>query len=97
MRRRKFITVVGGAAVSWPLAARAQQGDRVRRVGVLMNRSENDRLGPVSVAAFQQGLQQLGWSERNVHIEVRWGANDIDLATFQVRVASKARKICLFR
>ena len=79
MKRREFITLVGGVAVAWPLAARAQQTDRMRRIGVLMNRLENDPEGLARITAFRQGLQQLGWTDgRNVQIEIRWGADDVD-------------------
>ena len=80
MRRREFITLAGGAAAAWPLAARAQQSQSVRRVGVLMNQAANDPEGQARIAAFLQGLQQLGWTEgRNVRIEYRWSAgNDAD-------------------
>lgn len=79
MKRREFITILGGTAVTWPLAARAQQPEPMRRIGVLVNRSADDAEGQTFVAAFQQAMQQLGWSDgRNVRIEVRWGANDID-------------------
>ena len=79
MRRREFIAVVGGAA-AWPLAARAQQGESVRRIGVLMNRAASDPQGQGRVAAFKQRMQQLGWSDgRNVQIDVRWGEDDFDL------------------
>jgi putative tryptophan/tyrosine transport system substrate-binding protein len=79
MRRREFITVVGGAAVSWPLAARAQQPDRVRRVGVLMHGEQTDPLWQQRLAAFRQELEGLGWREkRNVNIEVRYSGNDYD-------------------
>ena len=78
MRRRDFITLFGGAA-AWPLAARAQQGDGMRRIGVLMNRAADDREGHARLVAFQQALQQLGWSEgRNMRMDTRWGENDID-------------------
>jgi len=74
MNRREFITLLGGAT-AWPLAVRAQQGEPVRRVGVLMNSPADDAQGQGRFAAFLQGLQQLGWSEgRNVRIDVRWGA-----------------------
>ena len=67
MRRREFITILGGAAVVWPLAASAQQGDGVRRVGIFMDLSEQDAEGQTRVAAFRKGLQELGWTEgRNV-------------------------------
>jgi putative tryptophan/tyrosine transport system substrate-binding protein len=76
MRRREFITLLGGAAAAWPLTARAQQAERVRRIGVLMNTTENaEQLA--SIAAFQQVLQQLGWTEgRNIRIDVRWGGGE---------------------
>ena len=71
--RRTFMTTLGGAAAAWPLAARAQQPGRVRRIGVLMNTTENEDQ-QASVAAFRQVLQQLGWSEgRNLRIDIRWG------------------------
>src|SRR5262245_56851938 len=76
MRRREFITLLGGAA-AWPLAARAQQPDRVRRVGVLMNLAVGDPEGEARIAAFVQALQRLGWSEgRNLRIDYRWAADD---------------------
>jgi putative ABC transport system substrate-binding protein len=78
MRRREFITLLGGAAAAWPLAARAEQQDRLRRVGVLMSLAEDDRQGQRYVAALLHGLQELGWNVHNLHIDVRWGAADID-------------------
>jgi putative ABC transport system substrate-binding protein len=79
MRRREFITVLGGAAAAWPLYARAQQGDRMRRIGVLMSLTAEDPEGQVRLTAFLQGLQQLGWTDgRNVRIDTRWGAGDAD-------------------
>jgi len=78
MRRREFITLLGGAA-ALPLAARAQQGEGVRRIGVLMNLAESDPEGQARVAAAQQGLQGWGWSlGRNLRIDTRWGAADAD-------------------
>ena len=75
MKRREFITLLGGAA-AWPLAARAQQGERVRLIGVLSNATVNAE-AQANLAAFQQGLQQLGWTDgRNVRIEARWGGGD---------------------
>ena len=72
-RRRDFITLLGGAA-AWPLAARAQ-GERVRRIGVLMNLASDDPEGQDRVAAFMQGLQESGWAVgRNVRVDYRWGA-----------------------
>jgi putative ABC transport system substrate-binding protein len=79
MKRREFITLVGGTAATWPLAARAQQPEQMRRIGVLMNVAAENPEGHAAVAAFQHELQKLGWSEdRNVRIEIRFGANDID-------------------
>jgi putative ABC transport system substrate-binding protein len=79
MKRRAFITLLGGAAVAWPVAARAQQPERVRRIGVLMNLAADDPQSPVRIAAFLHGLQQLGWTDgRNVRIDYRWGANDAE-------------------
>jgi putative ABC transport system substrate-binding protein len=72
MRRRDFIKIVAGSAIAWPLAARAQQPERVPRIGVLMARSATDPEGQAWVAAFLQGLQELGWSDgRNVTIDFR--------------------------
>ena len=79
MKRRELITLLSGAT-AWPLAARAQQGESVRRIGVLMNRAASDPQGQGRVAAFKQRMQQLGWSEgRNVQVDVRWGEDDFDL------------------
>jgi putative ABC transport system substrate-binding protein len=81
MRRREFITLLGGAAIVRPLAARAQQSERMRRVGVLMSSAADDPQSPLRVAAFAQELQQLGWTiGRNVRIEYRWGADDANNA-----------------
>ena len=79
MRRREFITLVGGAAAAWPLAARAQQADRVRRIGVLNGGAADDPDQQARFAAFQQGLQQLGWTDgSNLRIDYRWGAGNAD-------------------
>jgi putative ABC transport system substrate-binding protein len=78
MRRRDFIKVVGGTAIAWPVMARAQQAEQIRRIGVLMNRPANDQEGLARLTAFQQTLQQLGWTEgANVRIDVCWGADDV--------------------
>ena len=78
LRRREFITVLGGAA-SWPLAARAQQQERMRRVGVLMSQPAGDPVAQARSAAFLQGLQELGWTiGRNVQIEYRWDLDEAD-------------------
>jgi putative ABC transport system substrate-binding protein len=79
MRRREFITLLGGAAVVWPIAALAQQPKRVRRIGVLMSTAADDSLGQAWSAAFAQGLQQLGWEVgANVRIDYRWGGGDTE-------------------
>ncbi len=79
MRRREFITGVGGAAVSWPLAARAQQPERMRRIGVLMPFAENDPDAVAQLSGFLQGLAQLGWTDgRNVRMELRWAVGSVD-------------------
>ena len=79
MRRRDFITLIGGAATAWPLTARAQQGERMRRIGVLTNLVADDPEAQARVGAFLQGLQELGWAVgRNMRIEYRWGAGDAD-------------------
>jgi putative tryptophan/tyrosine transport system substrate-binding protein len=79
MRRREFIAMLGGAATAWPLTARAQQTDRVRRIGVLMSASANDPDALAQISAFAQGLQERGWTiGGNVRVEYRWGAGDLD-------------------
>jgi putative tryptophan/tyrosine transport system substrate-binding protein len=81
MRRREFITLLGGATAAWPMEAHAQQGERMRRIGVLMNLGSDDPQSKVRIAAFIQELQQLGWIDRrNVRIETRWSAGDLNLA-----------------
>src|SRR5262245_5556203 len=79
LRRRELITLLGGAAAAWPLTARAQQGDRVRRIGVLMNLAEDDPESVARVAAFTHALAGLGWADgRNVRMDLRWGGGDIN-------------------
>jgi putative ABC transport system substrate-binding protein len=82
--RRAFITLLGGAVAAWPLLARAQQANRVRRIGILMGYAQGDPEAQARLTAFKQGLASLGWSEdHNLQIELRWGAGDIDReATF---------------
>ena len=76
MRRRNFLSVLGGAA-AWPIAASAQQGERVRRIGVLTYWTADDAEGKVRLAAFAQALNQLGWSDgRNLRIDTRWATAD---------------------
>jgi ABC-type uncharacterized transport system substrate-binding protein len=77
-RRREFITLLGGAA-AWPLTARAQQGERMRRVGVLIPRVVNDPASMTRIVAFKQGLQQLGWNEdRNVRVDTQWAGGSAE-------------------
>jgi putative tryptophan/tyrosine transport system substrate-binding protein len=79
MKRREFITLLGGAGAVWPLAARGQQREPMRRIGVLMNTAADDPESLARVTAFAQGLQELGWIDgRNVRIDYRWGAADVD-------------------
>src|SRR5262249_45401291 len=81
MRRRDFITLLGGAAAAWPLAGRAQQRERLRRICVLMVLSEEDPQSRARVAALQQGLEKLGWTiGRNLAIEYRWAVSDVEQA-----------------
>jgi putative ABC transport system substrate-binding protein len=77
MRRRDFIKVIAGTAAAWPLVTRAQQPERARRIGVLLNFAEDDRQAQARDLAFLQGLQQLGWTDgRNIRIDTRWTAGD---------------------
>jgi ABC-type uncharacterized transport system substrate-binding protein len=79
MKRRAFISLLGGAAAAWPLAARAQQTERVRRIGVLLNLAADDPESQRRMTAFVHELQQLGWTDgRNVRIDTRSGAGDAD-------------------
>jgi putative tryptophan/tyrosine transport system substrate-binding protein len=94
MRRREFITLLGGAAVAWPRAAHA---DRMRRVGVLEARTADDREGQARLAAFLQGLQELGWTDgRNVRIDYRWAAADADRSrTYAAELVALAPDVIL--
>src|SRR5207247_290275 len=77
MKRREFIRLLGGAAVSWPLPERAQQSERMRRIGVLMAATADDPEYQPRIRAFQQGLAALGWIDgRNVQIDARWSAGE---------------------
>jgi putative tryptophan/tyrosine transport system substrate-binding protein len=72
MQRRQFIALLGGAAATWPFAVRAQQADRMRRIGVLMSLAADDRQGQARLNAFVQGLHELGWIDgRNLRIDTR--------------------------
>ena len=79
MRRREFIRLFGSAVTGWPLAARAQQAARMRRIGVFMNLAADDPEGQARLAAFLQGLQEAGWAVgRNLRIDIRWAAGDVE-------------------
>jgi putative tryptophan/tyrosine transport system substrate-binding protein len=79
IERRKFLATLGGAAAAWPLAARAQQAERVRRIGVLMTTAADNAEGQARIAAFVQVLQQLGWTDgRNMRIDTRWSGGYVD-------------------
>jgi putative tryptophan/tyrosine transport system substrate-binding protein len=95
MRRREFIGLLGGAAATWPLVARAQQFERMRRVGLLVGYSEGDAEGQASIAAFRQRLRELGWTEgRNLRIELRRAAADPDKArTFAKELVGMASDV----
>src|SRR5438132_11369595 len=77
-KRREIITLLGSAVIAWPLAARAQQPQRTRRIGVLMAHAADDPEGQARLAAFLQGLRELGWIEgRNLRLDYRWGGGDV--------------------
>ena len=79
IRRRQFITLVGGAAATWPLTARAEQRERMRRIGVLLSVDGSDPEGKAQLSGFTQALTELGWIEgRNLRMEIRWGGGDVD-------------------
>ena len=79
MQRREFITLLCGVVAAWPRSARAQQPERVRRIGVLMGFAERDSLGQAAFAAFRDGLEKLGWTEgRNIQIDTRWATTDVE-------------------
>ena len=90
-KRREFITLLGGAAATWPIAAHAQRPDRVRRIGALMAQSADDPTSPSRVAAFAQGLQQLGWTVGgNVRIDYRWATSDADPVRYATELVALA-------
>ena len=97
MTRREFITLLGGAAAAWPLGARAQQPERMRRVGVLNTLAADDGMGQARNGVFLQGLQQAGWTiGRNVQIETRWAAGDADrLRTYAAELVALAPDVIL--
>ena len=97
IRRREFIFTLGGAAAAWPLAARAQQAERVRRIGVLLTAAADDPECQARLAAFLQGLAQLGWTVgRNVRIDYRWTAgNADDIRKYAAELAALAPDVIL--
>src|SRR5258708_35770990 len=97
MKRREFILALGGAAVTWPLASRAQQADRVRRIGVLVGAGADGLDAQARQGAFLQGLQQLGWTDgRNVRIDTRWGgAKPDDIRKYAADLVALAPDVIL--
>jgi putative tryptophan/tyrosine transport system substrate-binding protein len=97
MRRRAFISLLGGAAAAWPVVARAQSGERMRRIGVLMTFGADDAIGQARVAAFVQGLQQAGWEVgRNVRVDIHWsGPNPEDVRRHADELVALAPEVIL--
>jgi putative ABC transport system substrate-binding protein len=97
MQRREFITLLGGAAAAWPLAARAQQPDRMRRIGMLVGGAADDPESKARIAAFLLGLRELGWTDgRNVQIVYRWfGGNAVDTRKYASELAALAPDVIL--
>jgi ABC-type uncharacterized transport system substrate-binding protein len=97
MRRREFITLLGGAVAAWPWAARAQQTERPRRIGVLMSLAADDGEGQARLAAFVQSLRELGWTDgRNVRIDTRWAAgNANDVRKYAAELVALAPDVIL--
>src|SRR6516162_7932196 len=90
MKRRAFIALLGGAATTWPLAARAQQPKRMRRVGIVMPFAKGDSEGEARIRAFKQELAKLGWTDGgNIQFDERWPADDMDL----VQLRGKYRRV----
>jgi putative tryptophan/tyrosine transport system substrate-binding protein len=96
MNKREFIALIGGAVAAWPLVARAQQGERMRRVGALMHLAADDPEGQARHATFVQGLQQSGWSAgRNVRIDTRWGTSEADRRRYAAELVALAPDVIL--
>src|SRR6516225_10124974 len=94
MRRREFVAALSSATVGWPLSARSQQPERIRRIGVLYG-GPNDTNFRSKFAVFQQTLQQLGWIDgRNVEFNIRWGGNDAERIVTEAREVVRARARC---
>src|SRR5262249_17972613 len=97
MKRREFITLLGGAATAWPVAARAQQRERMRGIGALIGSTANDAEGQARIAAVLQGLQELGWTVgRNLRIDIRWtGGNPADTRKYAAELVALAPDVIL--
>ncbi len=96
MRRREFITLLGGAAAAWPMTARAQQTDRLKRVGILMGYAENDPAVQAQITAFREELQKLRWMDgRNIRIDYRWATDGDHLRIFAAELAAMTPDVIL--
>jgi putative ABC transport system substrate-binding protein len=96
IRRRQFITLLGGAVAAWPLTAGAQQAERIRRIGVLMSTGADDPEGQARIAAFRTGLHQLGWAEgRNVQINARWPTGGAEARKYAADLVALAPDVIL--
>jgi putative tryptophan/tyrosine transport system substrate-binding protein len=96
IRRREFITLLGGAAAAWPLAVRAQQADRIRRIGVLMTLAADDPEAPTRIGAFLQGMQEFGWTiGRNVRIDYRWSPDVNSISKYATELVALAPDVIL--
>jgi putative tryptophan/tyrosine transport system substrate-binding protein len=97
MRRREFITLLGSATAAWPLAARAQQSERMRLIGVLTAFAESDPAGQSEVVVYRDALKKLGWTEgNNLRIELRWGAGDADRIETFAKELVDLRPVAIF-
>ena len=97
MRRREFIGLIGGAVAAWPLTARAQQSDRMRRIGLMMATAESDPEAQVRARTFRNALQELGWTEgRNIRIDYRWATGEPERAqTYATELVNLAPDVIL--
>jgi putative ABC transport system substrate-binding protein len=94
--RRELLAALGGAAVAWPLAARAQQPERMRRIGVLMTGAADDTEGQARLTGFLQGLQEFGWTAgRNARIDYRWAANDAERRRYAAELVALTPDVIL--
>src|SRR6478609_8720696 len=91
MNRRSFITLLGGAAAAWTVVARAQQGERMQRIGVLLPAAADDSDYQPRIEAFKQGLQELGWTDgRNIRIDIRWAGSPADTGKYAAELVALA-------